>query len=116
MPNLRDAVVTGALASICFGGPILCALMLPRVKAARPTRRSRFFRVSARTAGALWLTAEAAWLVHRRHLRASHEPWTAPDLEPTKRRQHLRRFLLLKVGRCRLPVSKPVESAYDISA
>jgi hypothetical protein len=71
LPNLRDTAVTAAVGGICFGGPILCALGL---QAARPTRRSRRF-VSSRTAASLWLTAEAAWFVHRWYLRVSHEPW-----------------------------------------
>jgi hypothetical protein len=59
LPDLRDTAVTAAVGGICFGGPILCGLMLPRVMAARPTRRSR--RVSTRAAASLWLAAEAAW-------------------------------------------------------
>ena len=83
-PDPYDFAVTAALTAFCFGGPFffLLTLLVPLLLLLPLVLMG-------------WVTAEAAWFAHRWYLRVAHEPWTAPDAFP-ERRQHMRRFLLLK--------------------
>lgn len=83
-PHPWDSFVAAACSYFCFVGPLVLLVV-----GLTP------FLLFLPLIFVWWVTLEAAWLIHRWHLRTTHEPWTSPDAYP-ERREHLERFLRLE--------------------